>query len=354
MQTRYGVIGRWAQSFLIAPYWSATETRGAAPPVHSASSAPRPGAAIAGDDDRAKLVQRFLDQGRTAILLRAQIAKTLEPDHLAVVKKLFHQQMAFVDRGEVVVARWTFEESEPTPGQGAKRHESVTGCYMDRCAVSNRQFREFVADGGYGQQSLWDAPIWSRVSEFVDRTGMPGPRFWQDGQFPAGDESNPVVGVNWFEAMAFARWTGRRLPTDAEWVKAAACPATVASGETVQRKFPWGDTPDSQRANLWVSGIGRTIGVSQLPASCSSVGINQLIGNAWEWTSSDLEITSYGRDVKFEVPLKSLRGGAFDTYFETQATCQLQSADSALARRHNVGFRCAMAAEDIVDLGVPA
>jgi iron(II)-dependent oxidoreductase len=75
-----------------------------------------------------------------------------------------------------------------------------------------------------------------------------------------------------------------------------------------------------------------------------------MIGNVWEWTSSDVHISSYGRDVRFGVPLKSLRGGAFDTYFEHYATCQLQSGDSPLARRHNVGFRCALSARDIIEM----
>jgi iron(II)-dependent oxidoreductase len=208
-----------------------------------------------------------------------------------------------------------------------------------------------MADGGYGQPSLWDAAIWPRISEFVDKTGMPGPRFWTNGEFAPGEEELPVVGVNWYEADAYARWVGRRLPWDAEWVKAAACPAAAPGSEIVQRRFPWGDTPDSRRTNLWINGVGGPMNVAQFPNGASSAGIMQMIGNVWEWTYSDIRVTSQGRDVRFGFPMKSLRGGAFDTYFESQASCQLQSGDSPLARRHNIGFRCALSASDIVEIG---
>jgi iron(II)-dependent oxidoreductase len=90
-------------------------------------------------------------------------------------------------------------------------------------------------------------------------------------------------------------------------------------------------------------------------------GAYQLIGNVWEWIRGDL---SAGHppfhDLVFEVPLKSIRGGAFDTYFDNQATCQFQSGEMAMARKRNIGFRCALGACDVTlgrpveDLEVPA
>jgi iron(II)-dependent oxidoreductase len=75
-----------------------------------------------------------------------------------------------------------------------------------------------------------------------------------------------------------------------------------------------------------------------------------MLGNVWEWTSSDVRMTLYGKEARFDTPLKSLRGGAFDTYFEQQATCQLQSGDVPLARKHNLGFRCALSGGDAAGL----
>jgi iron(II)-dependent oxidoreductase len=242
------------------------------------------------------------------------------------------------------------EEPDQVPGQATRRCEEIMAVFLDRYPVTNRQFREFLGDGGYGQQALWDAAIWPRISEFVDRTGCAAPRFWEHGNYPAGEDEFPVVGVSWYEADAFARWVGRRLPTDAEWVKAAVCPVAASSADSVPRRFPWGDSPDARRANLWITGIGRPTRVSDFPNGASSIGTVQMVGNIWEWTASDVHITSYGRDVHFSVPLKSLRGGAFDTYFENQATCQLQSGDSPLVRRHNIGFRCALSASEIIEL----
>ena len=344
-----GVLTRWAKSLLPKP--SSSRTKLCANSVKRKVKVSRPKATIQGSDDRAKLVQRFLDQGRTAILLRPKIARTLEADHFSAVQTEFQKEYALIQAGEIVLADWTFEESDPPPHQMAKRCEQVNAFYLDRFIVTNHQFKEFVSDKGYDQQSLWDVAIWPRVSEFVDRSSTPGPRFWDAGGYGPGEDDWPVVGVSWYEADAFARWAGRRLPSDAEWVKAAACPTDSTNHDTVLKKFPWGDAFDPQRANLWISSWGGPNNVTDFQNVPSSHPIVQLIGNVWEWTACDVKITSYARDVQFERPLKSLRGGAFDTYFENQVTCHLQSGDSPLSRRRNVGFRCGLSATDVIDLG---
>ena len=72
-------------------------------------------------------------------------------------------------------------------------------------------------------------------------------------------------------------------------------------------------------------------------------GIRQLIGNVWEWTSTNFGAGAlHGGDFSLPTPMKSLRGGAFDTYFENQASCHFQSGEKPVARKHNVGFRCAV------------
>jgi iron(II)-dependent oxidoreductase len=78
-------------------------------------------------------------------------------------------------------------------------------------------------------------------------------------------------------------------------------------------------------------------------------GVQQLIGNVWEWTSSTFgNWEPAGRKIETTMPLKSVRGGAFDTYFDMQAQCQFQSGESPLARKHNIGFRCALGFCDVV------
>jgi iron(II)-dependent oxidoreductase len=80
-------------------------------------------------------------------------------------------------------------------------------------------------------------------------------------------------------------------------------------------------------------------------------GVVQLVGNVWEWTSSSFGAWEpAGRKIEATQPMKSVRGGAYDTYFETQAHCQFQSGESPLARKHNVGFRCALGFCDVVHM----
>jgi iron(II)-dependent oxidoreductase len=194
--------------------------------------------------------------------------------------------------------------------------------------------------------AIWDEAILPALLDFVDATGHPGPRAWKHGCFEPGKEHHPVVGVSWYEAAAYARWTGKRLPTDAEWAKAASWPVALGPGIWLQRKFPWGNSFDEHRANIWGSGHGGTIPVDHCADGVSVGGAYQLIGNDWEWTSG-----AYGHaadaSVTLPVPMKSIRGGAFDTYFENQATCHFQSGESPINRKHNVGFRLALGACDL-------
>jgi iron(II)-dependent oxidoreductase len=119
----------------------------------------------------------------------------------------------------------------------------------------------------------------------------------------------------------------------------------------MQRRFPWGDTMDRDLVNLWGAGPGSTVSVFDLPDGVSVGGIYHLIGNVWEWTTSHFGVwDASARRLETASPMKSIRGGAFDTYFDVQATCQFQSGESPIRRKHNIGFRCALAVSDVVPL----
>jgi iron(II)-dependent oxidoreductase len=224
----------------------------------------------------------------------------------------------------------------------------VEAMFLDRYPVTNRQFYAFVDAGGYEQMSIWDPQIWTAVFDFVDATGAPGPRFWKHGRYPRGEEDFPVVGVSWYEAAAYARWVGKRLPSEAEWFKAGSWPVPLSDKKQWQRKFPWGDTMDRERCNLWGSGPGKAVAVTEFSAGVSVGGVYQLIGNVWEWTSGNFGASEAAhQDLILPAPMKGIRGGAFDTYFENQATCQFQSGESPLSRKHNIGFRCALGMCDV-------
>jgi iron(II)-dependent oxidoreductase len=109
---------------------------------------------------------------------------------------------------------------------------------------------------------------------------------------------------------------------------------------------------DRERCNLWGSSANRRVAVDRYPNGASVGGALQLIGNVWEWTSGHFSTGAYARrDLILPTPMRSVRGGAFDTYFENQATCQFQSGDDPVARKHNIGFRCAVS---MCDLALPA
>jgi iron(II)-dependent oxidoreductase len=157
--------------------------------------------------------------------------------------------------------------------------------------VTNAEFLAFVEDGGYRRRECWGRRGW----DWRRREGAEHPLFWQqhDGRWfeqrfellvPL-EAWHPVVHVNWYEAEAFCRWAGRRLPTEAEWEMAATLdPATGR-----KRRFPWGDAPPTpESANLDYRN-GGTLDVRALPAGDSPLGCRQMIGNVWEWVADTFE-----------------------------------------------------------------
>lgn len=184
-----------------------------------------------------------------------------------------------------------------------------------RAPVTNREFLEFVLEGGYRRQEWWSPEGWESKGE------AKAPRYWaeRDGRWlerrfadwvPLEDEL-PVMHVDWHEANAYCRYAGRRLPSEPEWEAAASL-----SGNG-RRKYPWGDASDGDRANLAASG---RVPVSRFASGDSLLGCRQMIGNVWEWTSSTFErYPGFVRDPynEYSEPWfgthKVLRGGSFAT-----------------------------------------
>jgi iron(II)-dependent oxidoreductase len=316
--------------------------------IWNAPPAPRPPTARRAAADNS-LAEQMIAQGREALLLRPQIAVNLSESDLAAAQVALDESMAIVPQGVVLMRARCFEDLEGEDALRGERLVQAEGFFLDRFPVTNGQYQLFVDHGGYEQMSLWEEAIWPAVLGFTDQTGQSGPRYWHNGKFPPGKEDHPVVGICWYEAAAFARWVGKRLPTDPEWVKAGSWPVAAEGGKPVQRKHPWGDAMDRRLVNLWGNCINDTVPVTASPGSTSVGGVQQLVGNVWEWTSSNFgQWEPPGKKIETTTPLKSIRGGAFDTYFDTQAQCQFQSGDSPLARKHNIGFRCALGFCDVV------
>lgn len=167
---------------------------------------------------------------------------------------------------------------------------------ISRTAVTQGQFAAFIEDRGYRRSELWCETGW----RWRQNADAEHPVYWRreptgewlrrhfDQWLPLEDRL-AVIHVNWYEAEAYCRWAGRRLPTEAEWEMTASCePSFDGIGiDTRKRLYPWGDQPPSpDRANLDWRAMGG-INVDELPLSDSAFGCRQMIGNCWEWTSTD-------------------------------------------------------------------
>jgi iron(II)-dependent oxidoreductase len=222
---------------------------------------------------------------------------------------------------------------------------------LDRAPVSIGAYREFIADGGYGRREWWSEAGWA----WRQGAGAERPGYWTlDGRArsfertePLRDEL-PVTHVSYFEAEAYARWRGRRLPTEAEWEKAATWDALA--GEKLS--WPWGEEPATPaRATLDQTPFGPAP-AGGLPAGASPSGVRGLIGDAWEWTSSELDgypgfrafpYPEYS-ETHFRRGSRVLRGGSWASRPATVRST-FRSWDLPERRQIFVGFRTAASVE---------
>jgi iron(II)-dependent oxidoreductase len=298
------------------------------------------------------LVDELLATGRYALLLRPETKKHLTQTHIVRAIRQLDEAMALVPAGRVLLGQLA-EQSNSACGSAdvdpkllQRNLVAVAPAYLDRFCVTNEQYQQFVDAGGYEQLEFWYEEALPALLDFVDQSGAPGPRFWSDGQYPSGEQRLPVVGISWYEASAYARWVGKRLPTDSEWTKAGAWPVESSPGRIAQRRYPWGESYDVRRAHLYGSGQPGPVAVDEYPGGVSVGGVHQLIGNVWEWTATPL-IELADPSLHISESVISIRGGAFDTYFENQATCHYQSGEHPLSRRANIGFRLALPMSDL-------
>ena len=222
---------------------------------------------------------------------------------------------------------------------------------IDKTPVTNRAYAEFVEDGGYEQKGLWDREGW----EWIEEEGISAPKHWYQPEphswwtqrFGFDEPLNPkapVVHVSWYEADAYARWAGKRLPTEAEWEKAASWDPDTGT----KRLYPWGDSPPRQElANLDQLAFGPAE-VGAYPKGASAYEALGMIGDVWEWTASELrgypgfESFPYREysEVFFDDGYRVLRGGSWATR-PGAIRNTFRNWDFPIRRQLFVGFRCA-------------
>jgi gamma-glutamyl hercynylcysteine S-oxide synthase len=263
---------------------------------------------------------------------------------------------AAVTTGEVLVAGGVFEmgtSTEPWAYDNERpAHEvDVPAFWIDIGPVTNTDYVTFVDAGGYDEPQYWTADGWKWRQE----AGLEHPQFWRrdvagrwersrfgwDEPLPGGE---PVQHVCWYEADAYARWAGKRLPTEAEWEKAASWDPVAHR----KRRYPWGDDgPDVKTANLGQRYFGPGA-VGSYPAGTSAYGCMQMVGDVWEWTASDF--TPYPgfvahpykeySEVFYGSEYKVLRGGSWATH-PTAIRTTFRNWDYPIRRQIFSGFRCA-------------
>jgi iron(II)-dependent oxidoreductase len=196
-----------------------------------------------------------------------------------------------------------------------------------RAPVTQSEFAAFVEDGGYETRDLWTEDGW----KWRDEAESSHPVYWRHeasgwrrrhfDRWLALEAHRPMIHANWYEAGAYCRWAGRRLPTEAEWELAASAEPDGQGGITARKRtYPWGDdSPSTERANLDWRAMG-CVDVAAHPTGDSAFGCRQMIGNVWEWTSDTFgPFPGFvpGPYMEYSEPLfgttKVLRGGCWAT-----------------------------------------
>jgi formylglycine-generating enzyme required for sulfatase activity len=245
-----------------------------------------------------------------------------------------------VPAGRFTMGTDTDEEPDQKAHESPQRRLEISAFEVMRTPVTVLAFSRFTLTGGYENRALWSDEGWS----YREEKKIVCPRFasneeraeWGAYQTP----SRPVVGVSWFEAEAYARWAGARLPTEPEWEKAARGP----EGNV----YPWGNDWVEDAAAHRGRGPRKTLPVGVFPKGESPYGVLDMAGSVWQWCADRYAPDAYAREagrdpmgpsVPADPPRRVVRGGAWNT-LAFSLRCANRNSYPPTARFSNLGFRC--------------
>jgi iron(II)-dependent oxidoreductase len=235
--------------------------------------------------------------------------------------------MALIAEGDFVMG------SNNGPDDEKPEHRVfVKSFFMDVLPVSNDDFAKFLNARGLKNhlgESFYDDD--DRDARIHQQHSL-----WQAD---LGYVTHPVNEVSWLGARDYCAWLNKRLPTEAEWEKAAR--------GTDGRKYPWGNSKPDQKQALYGAAYNASAPVDAFPSGASPFGVLDLSGNQWEWASSAYRPYPYsahdGREIQTPGPVRSTRGGGHDSSEDEITTTQRgrNLSRNPNAGHHNIGFRCA-------------
>lgn len=232
----------------------------------------------------------------------------------------YNGPMVFVPAGEFIMG-----DDNHDPSESPAHKLSLPDYYIDKFEVTNAQYKKFCDETGRAYPTN---PHW-------------------DEQYFQSNPNLPVVGVNWHDAADYAKWAGKRLPTEAEWEKAASWDTSAGQ----KRQWPWGSSPDLSRIIL---GTDRPTAVGQQPGGASFYGAQDMSGNVAEWVDSFYQPYPGNKtpDSNYGTKNRVVRGGHFRLEInDVRNTVRIyhgpefEAAEKKL-RSWLTGFRCAVSADD--------
>jgi formylglycine-generating enzyme required for sulfatase activity len=292
-----------------------------------------------------RTARTLVDEARPRLLALMRDSESLPPKERAeagrLLAKLGDPREAVLDVGKIewcAVPKGDFLMGSDDRDEMTLSFEKPQFTYrldydyaISKFPITNAQFKQFVDEEGYAKGEFWEAAITARRWEggrvkrevYVgedDKGESIWETEWGEAPYDFGDPYNlpnhPVVGVSWYEAVAFCEWLSQRLgqdvslPSEAEWEKAAR--------SSDGRRYPWGDDPDPNRANYDESRIGSTSAVGCFAGGANpAIGCEDMSGNVWEWTRTKWEDSYEGYERKEDNAIdgsgssRMLRGGVF-------------------------------------------